>query len=113
MCLVAALRAVFGAVCDLRLLFCLLVCRVAALRAPGALPLNNRLVLAPLTRGRAGPSRVPNAIMGEYYRQRAGFGLIVTEVRFPRLPALGSLSSHTGFQSPHHCHDQTLAPLHT
>ena len=54
---------------------------LAPLAAPGALPLNNRLVLAPLTRGRAGPSRIPNAIMGEYYRQRAGFGLIVTEVR--------------------------------
>ena len=54
---------------------------LAPLAAPGALPLINRLVLAPLTRGRAGPSRVPNAIMGEYYRQRAGFGLVVTEVR--------------------------------
>ena len=60
----------------------------APLTAPGALPLINRMVLAPLTRGRAGASRVANATIAEYYRQRAGFGLIVTEVRFPRLPVL-------------------------
>ena len=53
----------------------------APLTAPGALPLINRMVLAPLTRGRAGASRVANATIAEYYRQRAGFGLIVTEVR--------------------------------
>ena len=53
----------------------------APLAAAGALPLINRMVLAPLTRGRAGASRVANATIAEYYRQRAGFGLIVTEVR--------------------------------
>lgn len=42
-------------------------------------PLKNRIVLAPLTRGRAGDSRVPNDLMVEYYRQRAGAGLLITE----------------------------------
>ncbi len=41
--------------------------------------LHNRVVLAPLTRGRAGPERIPNALMAEYYRQRAGAGLLITE----------------------------------
>lgn len=45
----------------------------------GALRLPNRLVMAPMTRNRAGTVRVPNALMAEYYRQRAGAGLIVTE----------------------------------
>ncbi len=43
------------------------------------LPLDNRVVLAPLTRGRAGASRVPNAMMAEYYAQRAGAGLLIAE----------------------------------
>ena len=41
--------------------------------------LKNRMVLAPLTRGRAGDSRVPNDLMADYYRQRAGAGLLITE----------------------------------
>lgn len=41
--------------------------------------LKNRFVLAPLTRGRAGESRVPNEIMGDYYEQRTSAGLIITE----------------------------------
>ena len=45
----------------------------------GDLQLPNRIVMAPLTRSRAGASRVPNALMAEYYRQRAGAGLILTE----------------------------------
>ncbi len=45
----------------------------------GALSLKNRFVMAPLTRSRAGDSRVPNALMAEYYAQRAGAGLIVSE----------------------------------
>ncbi len=35
--------------------------------------------MAPLTRARAGASRVPNALMAEYYRQRASAGLILSE----------------------------------
>ena len=45
----------------------------------GALNLPNRIVMAPLTRQRAEAVRVPNKLMAEYYRQRAGFGLILTE----------------------------------
>ncbi len=45
----------------------------------GPLTLPNRIFLAPLTRARAGTERVPNALMAEYYRQRAGAGLILTE----------------------------------
>lgn len=41
--------------------------------------LKNRFVLAPLTRGRATESRVPNEIMGDYYEQRATAGLIISE----------------------------------
>jgi len=45
----------------------------------GDLKLKNRLVMAPLTRARAGGSHVPNAMMADYYAQRAGAGLIITE----------------------------------
>ena len=45
----------------------------------GALELPNRVIMAPLTRKRSGDERVPNAMMAEYYRQRAGAGLILSE----------------------------------
>ena len=45
----------------------------------GSLHLPNRIVMAPLTRSRAGRERVPNALMAEYYRQRAAAGLILSE----------------------------------
>ena len=45
----------------------------------GELTLPNRLVMAPLTRCRAGKDRVPNALMAEYYSQRASAGLIISE----------------------------------
>ncbi len=45
----------------------------------GAIELPNRLVMAPLTRSRADEGRVPNALMQEYYLQRASAGLIITE----------------------------------
>lgn len=45
----------------------------------GAVSLNNRIIMAPLTRSRSGEARVPNDLMVEYYRQRAGAGLILTE----------------------------------
>ncbi len=41
--------------------------------------LKNRVVLAPMTRARAGEKRIPNALMAEYYAQRASAGLIITE----------------------------------
>lgn len=45
----------------------------------GALQLPNRIVMAPLTRARAGATRTPNALMAKYYRQRASAGLILSE----------------------------------
>jgi 2,4-dienoyl-CoA reductase-like NADH-dependent reductase (Old Yellow Enzyme family) len=45
----------------------------------GDLDLPNRIFMAPLTRARSGPTRVPNELMVEYYRQRASAGLILTE----------------------------------
>jgi len=45
----------------------------------GELALANRIVMAPLTRNRAGEGQVPRELHVEYYRQRAGAGLIVTE----------------------------------
>src|SRR5246127_2599900 len=46
----------------------------------GRLSLDHRVAMAPLTRSRAGqPGNVPTAINVEYYQQRAGAALIVTE----------------------------------
>ena len=45
----------------------------------GDFELKNRIVLAPMTRGRAGTERVPNELMAEYYSQRASAGLLITE----------------------------------
>ncbi len=43
------------------------------------LTLPNRIVLAPMTRSRAGISRIPNRLMAEYYCQRSSAGLLITE----------------------------------
>lgn len=64
----------------------------------GALLLPNRAVMAPLTRCRASAGRVPNALMAEYYAQRAGFGMILSEatsvcpmgVGYPDTPGIWS-----------------------
>ncbi|HEU0301443.1 MAG TPA: alkene reductase [Longimicrobium sp.] len=45
----------------------------------GPYELRSRLVMAPMTRSRAGEGNVPTPLMAEYYAQRAGAGLIVTE----------------------------------
>ncbi|WP_339486406.1 alkene reductase [Pseudomonas sp. EL_65y_Pfl2_R95] len=45
----------------------------------GDLELRNRIIMAPLTRARADERRVPNALMAEYYVQRASAGLIISE----------------------------------
>ena len=45
----------------------------------GAIEAPNRIIMAPLTRGRAGPGFVPNDLAVEYYRQRASAGLIISE----------------------------------
>ena len=45
----------------------------------GRLPLPNRIVMAPLTRARADEHGVPSELAAEYYAQRAGAGLVITE----------------------------------
>jgi 2,4-dienoyl-CoA reductase-like NADH-dependent reductase (Old Yellow Enzyme family) len=45
----------------------------------GDLTLPNRILMSPLTRLRAGESQIPNALMAEYYAQRASAGLIISE----------------------------------
>jgi 2,4-dienoyl-CoA reductase-like NADH-dependent reductase (Old Yellow Enzyme family) len=45
----------------------------------GAIALPNRILMAPLTRGRATREAVPTPVMAEYYAQRASAGLIITE----------------------------------
>jgi N-ethylmaleimide reductase len=43
------------------------------------LTLSNRIVLAPMTRGRTGTARLPNKLTAEYYVQRSSAGLLITE----------------------------------
>jgi N-ethylmaleimide reductase len=55
--------------------------------------LKNRVVMAPLTRSRAGARRLPNALMAEYYAQRASAGLIITEATVVSKQGIGWLNS--------------------
>src|SRR5512145_1713235 len=54
----------------------------------GSIRLENRVVMAPMTRCRA-ISNLPNPLMAEYYAQRAGAGLIVTEGTSPSPNGIG------------------------
>lgn len=45
----------------------------------GAWELPNRILMAPLTRSRAGKERISNALMAEYYVQRVSAGMIISE----------------------------------
>ncbi len=51
--------------------------------------LRNRVVMAPMTRNRANADHTPNALMAEYYAQRASMGLIITEGTSPSADGLG------------------------
>ncbi len=53
------------------------------------LTLKNRVVMPPLTRGRAVNHGIPNDLMAEYYAQRTGVGLIITEATFISAQAKG------------------------
>ena len=57
------------------------------------LTLPNRVVMAPLTRSRAGAERIPNATMAEYYVQRSAAGLIISEATTISPEANGWLES--------------------
>ncbi len=59
----------------------------------GDLQLNNRVALAPMTRSRAGTERVANALMAEYYAQRASAGLVITEATVVSKQGIGWLNS--------------------
>lgn len=72
----------------------------------GALKLPNRIIMAPLTRCRASQGRVPNALMAEYYVQRASAGLIISEatavtpmgVGYPDTPGIWSQDQIEGWK---------------
>ena len=67
--------------------------------------MSNRVVMAPLTRCRASAGRVPNELMAEYYGQRAGFGMILSEatavsamgVGYPNTPGIWSAEQVEGW----------------
>lgn len=71
----------------------------------GCLELNNRMVMAPMTRCRA-IGNVPNELMANYYEQRAGAGLIITEgtasspngLGYARMPGCFSMEQVEGWK---------------
>jgi N-ethylmaleimide reductase len=69
----------------------------------GEIDLATRIVMAPLTRNRAGPGQVPNELMAHYYAQRAdpatGAGLIITEAA-PICPEGQGYADTPGMYSP-------------
>ena len=72
----------------------------------GRLDLRNRVVMAPMTRSRATADGDVTDIMVEYYRQRAGAGMIITEGVYPsedgkgycRTPGLVTAEQVTGWR---------------
>jgi N-ethylmaleimide reductase len=54
-----------------------------------SIQLANRIVMAPMTRSRAVEANTPNALMAEYYGQRASAGLIIAEGTSPSPNGLG------------------------
>ncbi|KDO22791.1 hypothetical protein SPRG_11550 [Saprolegnia parasitica CBS 223.65] len=66
----------------------------------GRIELANRVFLAPLTRCRSSPgTHVPNDLMKEYYTQRAGAGLLITECTMIA-PKTSAFYSEPGLYSP-------------
>ena len=69
--------------------------------------LANRMVMAPLTRNRSTPEGVPHALNVEYYRQRAGAGLILSEatcimpeaVGYPLTPGIWNDAQAAGWKA--------------
>jgi N-ethylmaleimide reductase len=72
----------------------------------GPYELPNRIVMAPLTRNRAGAGNVPQAMNVEYYAQRASAGLIITEgtqispqgVGYPNTPGIHTKEQVEGWK---------------
>ncbi|MFD7017340.1 MFS transporter [Streptomyces sp. NPDC059928] len=65
----------------------------------GKWTLNNRIVMAPMTRNRATPDGVPTDLMATYYGQRATAGLIITEGVQPSTVGQGYMNS-PGLHTP-------------
>ena len=73
----------------------------------GDCTLSNRIVMAPLTRNRAGKGNVPRALNVTYYQQRATAGLIITEgsqispqgVGYPSTPGIHSAEQVEGWKA--------------
>lgn len=71
----------------------------------GSLPLQNHLVMSPMTRNRA-IGNIPNELMAQYYGQRASAGLIITEgtspspngLGYPRIPGIFSAAQVAGWK---------------
>jgi N-ethylmaleimide reductase len=72
----------------------------------GSLDVPNRIVMAPMTRARAGAGGAPNCLNAMYYRQRATAGLIITEATqvspqgggFPGTPGIHSFDQISGWR---------------
>jgi N-ethylmaleimide reductase len=72
----------------------------------GAYQLQNRIVMAPLTRMRASEGNIPTAMNAEYYQQRSSAGLIITEATqispqgqgYPLTPGIHSAAQIAGWQ---------------
>ncbi|GGF32975.1 alkene reductase [Aliidongia dinghuensis] len=72
----------------------------------GPITLGNRIVMAPMTRNRAGAGDVPHALNAEYYAQRAEAGLIITEASqitpegkgYPGTPGIYSAEQVAGWR---------------
>lgn len=72
----------------------------------GSISLSNRMVMAPLTRNRAGEGGVPQPLNATYYEQRASAGLIITEATpispmahgYPALPGIYTDAQITGWK---------------
>ncbi|QOZ75131.1 alkene reductase [Bradyrhizobium sp. CCBAU 53351] len=67
----------------------------------GGLELPNRLVMAPMTRSRADANGVPGELAAEYYAQRAGVGLIVTEGTQPSDDGQGYMNTPGIYTAAH------------
>jgi 2,4-dienoyl-CoA reductase-like NADH-dependent reductase (Old Yellow Enzyme family) len=72
----------------------------------GELKFSSRIIMAPLTRCRASAGRIPNALMSEYYAQRASAGVIISEatsvsptgVGYPDTPGIWSPEQVEGWK---------------
>ncbi len=67
----------------------------------GRMSLPHRLAMAPMTRGRANPDGTPGPLAAEYYAQRAGFGLLISEGTQPSDDGQGYMSTPGVYTDAH------------